>query len=86
MDIQSNSRVIPPSDSRAYDRPMKLKDSSKVILIVRNPFEALISYFQLTVTGSHTKSVLPLKFKTQKWGWFVKYAKLWSDHVHSWIR
>ena len=34
--------------------------------MIRNPFEVIISYFQLTVTGSHTMTVSNLDFLRAK--------------------
>jgi hypothetical protein len=33
--------------------------ASRVVLLVRNPFDAIESYFNLMMTGTHTKSLTP---------------------------
>jgi hypothetical protein len=52
--------------------------ASKVVLLVRNPFDAIESYFNLMMTGKHTDSITP-EIR-------AKAAKYWEEYVLKEIR
>ena len=45
----------------------------RVIILVRNPFDAIVSYFNMVLTQTHTKSI--------KRSEFVKYEEIWREFV-----
>ena len=52
--------------------------ASRVVLLVRNPFDAIDSFYNLMMTGTHTASVTPeIREKT---------AKIWDEYVMKEIR
>ncbi|KAL3788698.1 hypothetical protein ACHAW5_010561 [Stephanodiscus triporus] len=52
--------------------------ASRVVLLVRNPFDAIESYFNLMMTGKHTDSITP-EIR-------AKAAKYWEEYVLKEIR
>ena len=60
--------------------------ASRVVLLVRNPFDAIESYFNLMMTGKHTDTITPeIRAKTVKyWEEYVlKEIKVWKL-FHAW--
>jgi hypothetical protein len=60
--------------------------ASRVVLLVRNPFDAIESYFNLMMTGKHTDTITPeIREKTVKyWEEYVlKEIKVWKL-FHTW--
>ena len=60
--------------------------ASRVVLLVRNPFDAIESYFNLMMTGKHTDTITPeIRAKTVKyWEEYVlKEIKVWKM-FHAW--
>ena len=52
--------------------------ASRVVLLVRNPFDAIDSFYNLMMTGTHTATVTPeIREKT---------AKIWDEYVMKEIR
>lgn len=63
--------------------------ASRVVLLVRNPFDAIESYFNLMMTGTHTASVSPeVREKTAKI--FEEYAlreiRVWKGFHSFWMK
>ena len=60
--------------------------ASRVVLLVRNPFDAIESFFNLMMTGTHTTTITPeVREKTKKvWEEYVmKEIRVWID-FHDW--
>jgi len=60
--------------------------ASRVVLLVRNPFDAIESYFNLMMTGKHTDTITPeIRERTVKyWEEYVlKEIKVWKL-FHTW--
>lgn len=47
--------------------------ATKVVVLVRNPFDAIVSYFNMVLTQTHTKSIARSEF--------VKYRDIWREFV-----
>jgi len=47
--------------------------AGKAILLIRNPFDAIVSYFNMILTQSHTQSILDEEFD--------KFRDIWMDFV-----
>jgi hypothetical protein len=63
--------------------------SQRVILLVRNPWDAIESYFHMGLTGTHDKSLHPDEMNklNQVWSDFVpNEAKVWHDFHEWWCR
>lgn len=62
--------------------------ASRVVLLVRNPFDAIDSFFNLMMTGTHTTSISPeIREKTAKvWDEFVlKEFRVWKKFHMYWL-
>ena len=62
--------------------------ASRVVLLVRNPFDAIESYFNLMMTGKHTDSVSPeVRAKTVKIfeEYVVKEIRVWKAFHNFWL-
>jgi hypothetical protein len=61
--------------------------AQRAILLVRNPFNTIRSYFNMLLTGTHTQSILPSEFDRfadvwdrhvrEEIGWWVEYQRWW---------
>ena len=49
-------------------------NAKRAIVLVRNPFDAIVSYFNMVITQSHTHSLLEDEY--------VKYADIWESFVY----
>ena len=60
----------------------KLEYADGIILVVRNPYDAIIASFNKRMSGSHTGSVGANKFSGKSWKSFVKQrSERWArDH------
>ena len=47
--------------------------AQRAILLVRNPFNAIRSYFNMLLTGTHTHSIIPSEY--------TRFADVWDSHV-----
>ena len=57
------------------ERLGKFKFSARrAIVIVRNPFDAIVSYFNMIITQSHTHSLIESEYE--------KYARIWDAFVY----
>ena len=64
-------------------------EASRVVLLVRNPYDALESYFNLMMTGTHTSSLTDeMRIKTnQIWEDMVrKEVQVWKEFHEYWLR
>jgi len=63
--------------------------AARVVLLVRNPFDAMESYFNLMMTGSHTSSVSPeVRKKTAKIfeAYVLREIRVWKVFHQFWMR
>lgn len=61
----------------------------RIILLVRNPFDAIESYFHMGMTNTHNKRLTPDAFKLLQhiWPEFVQNeAEVWRKFHEWWIR
>jgi hypothetical protein len=62
---------------------------SRLLLIVRNPFDAIESYFHMCMTNTHHKTLAPQAFRSlqQLWGEFIENeARVWARYHDFWVR
>jgi len=61
-----------------FTQPLNI---SKAIVLVRNPFDIIVSLFQFSLTVTQSRNCtndFPVEFKTE-WEGFVKFAvKIWN--------
>jgi len=60
--------------------------NKKGILLIRDPYRAILSYFQLLQTSEHTGTINKESFKYSKFRKFVKNAiKSWYQIIEDWV-
>lgn len=62
--------------------------ASRVVLLVRNPFDAIESFFNLMMTGTHTTTITPeVREKSKKyWEEYVlKEVRVWKTFHKFWF-
>jgi len=62
--------------------------ASRVVLLVRNPFDAMESFFNLMMTGTHTKTITPeVREKTKKQfeEYVLKEIRVWKRFHNFWM-
>jgi len=71
---------------QAYVKLSELMFGYRGILLVRNPYDALVSFWNFRSTKSHLGSRKESGFDTLAWKLFVqKGAKLWADLIQDWV-
>eukprot|EP01039_Chlorochromonas_danica_P003772 gene3773-4122_t len=63
-------------------------NSSRVVLLVRNPFDAIQSYFHMGMTNTHDKNLTPQAFDNLNSVWrefIINEAQVWVDFHRFWI-
>ncbi|XP_050406983.2 WSCD family member AAEL009094 [Patella vulgata] len=68
-------------DQRGIDGHYK-----KAILLLRNPYDAILSWFQLALTDNHTATVSPQKFCSAWPKNISNLIRIWIRFVESWLK
>jgi hypothetical protein len=67
---------------------MRENYGNRGILLLRNPFEALFSFFHYLMSGLDQIGIVsPVNFKGPDWNDYVEFvAYAWADHAIRWIQ
>lgn len=77
-DHNGGGRVWVVKSHFPVSRGRKELGAQRAILLVRNPFNAIRSYFNMLLTGTHTHSIMPSEY--------ARFATAWDQHVRGEVR